>query len=51
MNLQMHDDLEVERDRLGSRLRIEVPVLKRAGCPSLPAAEPPSTCGRTLQAR
>ncbi len=31
LNLQMHYDLEVERDRLGARLRKEVPVLKRAG--------------------
>jgi antitoxin HigA-1 len=30
LNLQMHYDLEVERDRLGSRLRKEVAVLKRA---------------------
>jgi addiction module HigA family antidote len=30
LNLQMHYDLEVERDRLGPRLRKEVPVLKRA---------------------
>src|SRR3990172_7389965 len=30
LNLQMHYDLEVERDRLGARLRKEVPVLKRA---------------------
>jgi len=30
LNLQMHYDLEVERDRLGSRLRKEVSVLKRA---------------------
>jgi addiction module HigA family antidote len=31
LNLQMHYDLEVERDRLGPRLRKEVRVLKRAG--------------------
>jgi addiction module HigA family antidote len=30
LNLQMHYDLEVERDRLGARVRKEVPVLKRA---------------------
>ncbi len=30
LNLQMHYDLEVERDRLGSRLRKEVAVLERA---------------------
>ncbi len=30
LNLQMHYDLEVERDRLGARLRKEVAVLKRA---------------------
>jgi addiction module HigA family antidote len=30
LNLQMHYDLEVERDRLGGRLRKEVAVLKRA---------------------
>jgi addiction module HigA family antidote len=30
LSLQMHYDLEVERDRLGTRLRKEVPVLKRA---------------------
>ncbi len=30
LNLQMHYDLEVERDRLGPRLRKEVRVLKRA---------------------
>jgi addiction module HigA family antidote len=30
LNLQMHYDLEIERDRLGPRLRKEVPVLKRA---------------------
>jgi addiction module HigA family antidote len=30
LNLQMHYDLEVERDRLGPRLRKEVGVLKRA---------------------
>jgi plasmid maintenance system antidote protein VapI len=30
LNLQMHCDLEIERDRLGSRLRKEVAVLKRA---------------------
>jgi addiction module HigA family antidote len=30
MNLQVHYDLEVERDRLGARLRKEVSVLKRA---------------------
>ena len=31
MNLQVHHDLEVERDRLGARVRREVAVLKRAG--------------------
>jgi addiction module HigA family antidote len=31
LNLQMRYDLEVEKDRLGARLRREVPVLKRAG--------------------
>lgn len=31
LNLQMRYDLEVERDRLGPRLRKEVAVLKRAG--------------------
>jgi addiction module HigA family antidote len=30
LNLQMHYDLEIERDRLGARLRKEVAVLKRA---------------------
>ncbi len=30
LNLQMRYDLEVERDRLGPRLRKEVAVLKRA---------------------
>jgi addiction module HigA family antidote len=30
LSLQMHYDLEVERDRLGPRLRKEVSVLKRA---------------------
>lgn len=30
LNLQMHYELEIERDRLGPRLRKEVPVLKRA---------------------
>jgi addiction module HigA family antidote len=30
LNLQMHYDLEVERDRLGTRIRKEVAVLKRA---------------------
>ena len=30
LNLQMHYDLEIERDRLGPRLRKEVAVLKRA---------------------
>jgi addiction module HigA family antidote len=30
LNLQMHHDLEIERDRLGSRLRKEVAVLDRA---------------------
>jgi addiction module HigA family antidote len=30
LDLQMHYDLEVERDRLGPRLRREVAVLKRA---------------------
>ena len=30
LNLQMHYDLEVERDRLGPRLKREVAVLKRA---------------------
>jgi len=30
LNLQMHYDLETERDRLGPRLRKEVPILKRA---------------------
>lgn len=31
LNLQMRYDLEVERDRLGPRLRKEVSVLERAG--------------------
>ena len=31
LNLQMRYDLEVERDRLGPRLRKEVAVLERAG--------------------
>jgi addiction module HigA family antidote len=31
LNLQMRYDLEVERDRLGPRLRREVSVLDRAG--------------------
>ncbi len=31
LNLQMRYDLEVERDRLGRRLRKEVSVLRRAG--------------------
>jgi addiction module HigA family antidote len=30
LNLQMHYDLEIERDRLGERVRKEVRVLKRA---------------------
>jgi addiction module HigA family antidote len=30
LSLQMHHDLEVERERLGARLRKEVPVLRRA---------------------
>jgi addiction module HigA family antidote len=30
MNLQVHHDLELERDRLGARVRKEVAVLKRA---------------------
>jgi hypothetical protein len=30
LNLHMHYDLEIERDRLGARLRKEVAVLKRA---------------------
>jgi antitoxin HigA-1 len=30
MNLQVHHDLEVERDRLGARVRREVAVLRRA---------------------
>ena len=29
LSLQLHYDLEVERERLGARLRKEVPVLKR----------------------
>ncbi|MGH7166348.1 MAG: HigA family addiction module antitoxin [Nitrospiraceae bacterium] len=31
LNLQARYDLEVERDRLGGRLKKEVPVLARAG--------------------
>jgi len=31
LNLQSHFDLEVERDRLGDRLRKEVIVLRRTG--------------------
>lgn len=31
LNLQVRYDLEVERDRLGSRLKREVSVLKKAG--------------------
>jgi len=31
LNLQSHYDLEVERDRLGDRLRKEVVVLRRTG--------------------
>ena len=31
MNLQMRYDLEVEKDRLGSRLKKEVAVLERTG--------------------
>jgi antitoxin HigA-1 len=31
LNLQSHFDLEVERDRLGSRLKKEVIVLRRTG--------------------
>jgi addiction module HigA family antidote len=31
LNLQMRYDLEVQRDRLGARLRREVSVLERAG--------------------
>lgn len=31
LNLQSHFDLEVERDRLGSRLKKEVTVLRRTG--------------------
>ena len=30
LHLQMHHDLEVERERLGARLKKEVAVLKRA---------------------
>lgn len=30
LNLQMHYDLEIERGRLGPRLRREVPIMKRA---------------------
>jgi addiction module HigA family antidote len=30
LSLQMHHDLEIERERVGARLRKEVPVLKRA---------------------
>lgn len=31
LNLQARYDLEVERDRLGNRLKMEIPVLARAG--------------------
>lgn len=31
LNLQATYDLDIERDRLGDRLRTEVPVFKRAG--------------------